>query len=389
MLWPVPTPRRPGDPHPPGRGLAQPTAILAALALPLLLVSARTARAAQRPASPAPTTPTPPKPGTPTPTTPPTTSTGTTTSPTSGPTSTRPSDTTTSGATTSPSNTPGAATSPSNTPGATTSPSTTPGAATSPSSGATTSPSNTPGVVTSPTEAGPSPDATRRTGLTVFPDGDAPTPASPATPDTTPDTTADAPAPGPTAAPPAQPSARVPARKPPRVDGPYIGGTLAAGGSFARVNNFPTPDPLSGGTASLRVGEAIYPWMTIGLEITGTWANRFADPTQRLLQGAALIDLGFLPVPRIPLSLHVGFGAGGGAVRQADRTARSGFGGAVFSGAVRYEIFPLAARKRPTRGGGFSLGPELGWLGFTPAAKGRPMSNTVYIGLFMGFYFGS
>ena len=69
-----------------------------------------------------------------------------------------------------------------------------------------------------------------------------------------------------------------PASKPPRVDGPYIGGTIAAGGSFVRVNNFPTPDPFSGGTASLRVGQAIYPWMTIGLEVTGSWANRFADP---------------------------------------------------------------------------------------------------------------
>jgi len=183
--------------------------------------------------------------------------------------------------------------------------------------------------------------------------------------------------------------AGTPASKPPRVDGPYFGGTIAAGGSFLRVNNFPTPDPLSGGTASLRVGQAIYPWMTIGLEITGSWANRFADPRQRLLQGGVLIDFGFLPVPRIPLSFHVGFGAGGGAVRQAGRSARSGFGGAVFTGAVRYEIFPLAARKRPRRGGGFSLGPELGWLGFTPAAAGRPMSNTIYIGLFMGFYFGS
>ncbi len=129
--------------------------------------------------------------------------------------------------------------------------------------------------------------------------------------------------------------------------------------------------------------------MTIGLEVAGSYALRAADPRQRLWQGAVLIDFGFLPVPRIPLSLHVGFGAGGGAVRQAGRSARSGFGGAAFTGAVRYEIFPLAARKRPRRGGGFSLGPELGWLGFTPAAKGRPMSNTVYIGLFMGFYFGT
>lgn len=219
-----------------------------------------------------------------------------------------------------------------------------------------------------------------------------PAPASPA-PARSPDP-ATAPTPTTTTATPtsgATPAAevRTPASKPPRVDGPYIGGTIAAGGSFVRVNNFETPDPMSGTTAGLRFGQAIYPWMTIGLAITGSFAKRFAEPSQRLLQGAVLVDFGFLPVPRIPLSLHVGFGAGGGAVREAGRPARSGFGGAVFTGAVRYEIFPLAARKRPRRGGGFSLGPELGWLGFTPAAKGRPMSNTVYIGLFLGFYFGS
>ncbi len=208
--------------------------------------------------------------------------------------------------------------------------------------------------------------------MTPAPEGPSPAPAATAT--------VDAPA---TAGP------VVAATRPPRVDGPYIGASVGFGESFARVNNFATPNPLSGGTMGLRFGEAIYPWMTIGLEITGTWANRFADPRQRLLQGAALVDFGFLPVKRLPLSLHVGFGAGGGAVREAGRAARSGFGGAVFSGAVRYEIFPLADRKRPRRGGGFSLGPELGWVGFTPAAKGRPMSNTIYLGLFMGFYFGS
>ena len=202
--------------------------------------------------------------------------------------------------------------------------------------------------------------------------------------------TAEGPANAPAAeAPPAEP---IPAATPvrvPRVDGVYIGGTLAFSESFARVNNFPTPNPFAGATPSLRVGQAICPWMTIGIQVTGTFANRFADPRQRLFQGSAIIDFGFLPVPRIPLSLRVGFGAGGGAVRQDGIAARSGFGGAVFTGAVRYEVFPLAARKRPRRGGGFSLGPELGWIGFTPAAKGRPMSNTVYLGLFMAFYFGS
>jgi hypothetical protein len=255
-------------------------------------------------------------------------------------------------------------------------------------------PTTTPPVATTP--ATPAPATPEVAPPEVAPPEVAPVPTPPAPPPTS-EAPANSPAPAPAATPPVSPPpadttgalAGTPGTRPPRVDGPYFGGTIAAGGTFARVNNFPTPDPLSGGTASLRVGQAIYPWMTIGLEVTGSLAKRFADPSQRVLQGAVLIDFGFLPVPRIPLSLHVGFGAGGGAVRQADRTARSGFGGAVFTGAVRYEIFPLAARKRPRRGGGFSLGPELGWLGFTPAAAGRPMSNTIYIGLFMGFYFGS
>lgn len=269
-----------------------------------------------------------------------------------------------------------------------------------------TTPATTPPAVSSPavtassTPALPTPSSSPVSAPPASPSsppGNSPavssTPALPPSPPAPTSATAEAPASGPVATlPPAETTgalAGTPASKPPRVDGPYFGGTIAAGGSFVRVNNFPTPDPLSGGTASLRVGQAIYPWMTIGLELTGSWANRFADPRQRLLQGGAVIDFGFLPVPRIPLSLHVGFGAGGGAVRETGRTARSGFGGAMFTGAVRYEIFPLAARKRPRRGGGFSLGPELGWLGFTPAAAGRPMSNTIYIGLFMGFYFGS
>ena len=222
-------------------------------------------------------------------------------------------------------------------------------------------------------------------------------PAEPAAPATTAEPAAPAPAePTPTepatadlpVAAAAVAPASVPVR-PPRVDGPYLGLTLGASASLVRVNNFTTPNPLLGSAAGLRFGEAILPWMTIGVELAGTWGYRFADPRQRLLQGAFLIDFGFLPSRKLPLSLHVGFGAGGGAVRQADRSARSGFGGAVFTGSVRYEIFPLADRKRPNRGGGFSLGPELGWLGFTPAARGRPMSNTFYLGLFVGFYFGS
>ncbi len=357
MLCPVPTPRRPGDPHARGRGPGHVTATLVALGI---VTAAPVAAAAvddtshqtidcfvqvidsSPAAAPSPTGPSVASPGPTAPTTPTSPATApTSTSPTTAPTSTSPAPTT---------------------------------APTSTSPAPTTAPTSTsPAPTTAPASTSPAP--------TTAPASTSPataTPTSAATPATTPATAS-------------KPAAeiRTPASKPPRVDGPYIGGMVGGGGSFARVNNFETPDPMPGGSLALRFGQAIYPWMTIGLGITGTLARRFAEPSQRLLQGAVLVDFGFLPVPRIPLSLHVGFGAGGGAVREAGRSARSGFGGAVFTGAVRYEIFPLAARKRPRRGGGFSLGPELGWLGFTPAAKGRPMSNTVYLGLFMGFYFGS
>jgi len=181
-----------------------------------------------------------------------------------------------------------------------------------------------------------------------------------------------------------QPPAELP--KPPRVDGPYLGAIAYAPASFVRVRDLDTSGLFPGIGGSVRIGESVLPWLTVGLEVTGSLAYHNG---QRLGQGALIVDFGLLPVPRIPLSIHLGFGVGGGAVRQKGVEGRSGFGGAVFKGAVRYDIFPLAARKRPRRGGGFSLGPELGWIGFTPAVAGRPMSNTIYLGLGAGFYFGS
>lgn len=257
-------------------------------------------------------------------------------------------------------------------------------ATTEPAPAATPTPTPTPAPTDAPTSA-PAPTPTAAPAATAAPS----TPAPPADPAPAPTTTPEGPTNAPAAATSPEPTPVAAPVRPPRVDGTYLGGVLGFAESFARVNNFPTPNPFSGTSGGLRFGQAILPWLTIGMQITGTLGYRAADPRQRLLQGAALVDFGFLPVPRIPLSLRVGFGAGGGGVREDGVAARSGFGGAVFTGAVRYEFFPLAARKRPKRGGGFALGPEIGWIGFTPAAKGRPMSNTVYLGLFMGFYFGS
>ena len=173
---------------------------------------------------------------------------------------------------------------------------------------------------------------------------------------------------------------------PPRVDGIYVGLTAYLPLSFARVRNLETPGVYVGPGGSFRAGEVVYPWMTIGIELTGELAYQ---SNQRMGQGAFLVDIGFLPVPKRPLSLHVGLGIGGGAIREDGVEGRKGYGGAAFKAAARYEFFPLAKTFRAKRGGGFGLGPEVGWLGFTPAAAGRPMSNTVYLGLTTTYYFGS
>ncbi|MEZ4381473.1 MAG: hypothetical protein R3A79_08990 [Nannocystaceae bacterium] len=218
--------------------------------------------------------------------------------------------------------------------------------------------------------------------------------APPTQPDPDPDPAPEGPAdeavdaePEPAPAPePAPEGAAGPAIEPPRVDGPYVGVTPFVPMTFARVRNLDADGVFVGPGGSARAGEAVFPWMTIGVELTGSLGYK---PAQRVGQGALLIDVGFLPMPKRPLSLHVGFGVGGGAVREDGVEGRSGFGGAAFKAAARYEFFPLAKRLRPRRGGGFGLGPELGWIGFTPAAAGRPMSNTLYLGLATTYYFGS
>lgn len=178
--------------------------------------------------------------------------------------------------------------------------------------------------------------------------------------------------------------------KPPRIDGPWVGAVGYGTTAFVRVNDLDTSGAFGGVGGAVRGGQMVLPWFGLGLQLGGAVAVRSAtEARQRTWMGTLLVDLQFVPVPRIPLSLRTSFGFGGGAVRQAGVPAREGFGGAMFSGAIRYELFPGAMRYRPDRGGGFGLGPELGWVGATPAAPGRPMASFVYLGLSGNFYFGS
>lgn len=181
------------------------------------------------------------------------------------------------------------------------------------------------------------------------------------------------------------------APKPPRIDGPYLGAVMFGGLGLLRLNNLDTDGPFvaMGGTVS--VGQMVFPWLGLGLHGGGGGGVRSQDGArQRLGQGHIGMEFRFVPLPqRLPLSLAASFGFGGGAVRQAGVDGRSGFGGAQFGVSARYEWFPGAHRYRATRGGGLGLGPQVGWTGFTPAAKGRPMSNVFYVGLATTFYFGS
>jgi hypothetical protein len=178
--------------------------------------------------------------------------------------------------------------------------------------------------------------------------------------------------------------------KPPRIDGAWLGIVGHATTAFVRVNNLETRGAFAGFGGAVRGGQMVLPWFGLGLQLGGAVGVRSEmEARQRVWMGTLLVDLQFVPVPRIPLSLRTSFGFGGGAVRQAGVLDREGFGGAMFSGAVRYELFPGVMRYRPDRGGGLGLGPELGWVGATPAAPGRPMANFIYLGLSGNFYFGS
>lgn len=172
---------------------------------------------------------------------------------------------------------------------------------------------------------------------------------------------------------------------PPRFDGPYVGVVAFGTVNFPSLTNLETPSPLIGTTGFIQAGDAVFPWMSIGIAAGGgaAWAGN-----QQMFEGALLVEFGFVPLIRYPFSIRAGFGFGGGAVSEPD-VPRGGFGGALFKGSARYEFFPLAERKRAARGGGWAIGPELGWLGATPAGPGQPFVNTLLLGLSTSFYFGS
>ncbi|KIG17239.1 hypothetical protein DB30_03552 [Enhygromyxa salina] len=175
--------------------------------------------------------------------------------------------------------------------------------------------------------------------------------------------------------------------QPPRISGTYFGMTIWPALSWAYSPNLPVPHSMAlpGGGGSLRLGQAVFPWMTIGLDASGGFY--FGQHTF-FMKGGLLVELGFYPVPRYPFSFRGGFGFGAGLITDDRTDERGGVGGPRFMGSVRYEFFPNAERTRPRRPGGWVVGPELGWRGFTPAAKGRPMSNTLLLGIWFGYYWG-
>jgi hypothetical protein len=153
------------------------------------------------------------------------------------------------------------------------------------------------------------------------------------------------------------------------------------------INDVDTPSPFFGSGFAFRTGDAVFEWMTIGLEVMGAFGRSGANGGQADAGGQLLIDFGFYPKPRHPLSLRAAFGFGGGRVTQNDG-ATSGYGGAAFRAALRYEFFPRANKYRPQTGGGMGLGPELAYLVNPPVRAGGPMANTIYLALTFTWYRG-
>jgi hypothetical protein len=177
----------------------------------------------------------------------------------------------------------------------------------------------------------------------------------------------------------------------PRISGTYFGMTVWPGLAWASSPNQEVDQsaPIPGGGGALRLGQAVFPWMTIGLDASGGF---YFDRHRFFTKGGLLVELGFYPVPRYPFSIRGGFGFGAGLLLDDRAEVKGGVGGPRFMGAVRYEFFPGAERKRPRKPGGWVVGPELGWRGFTPAAglggKVKSMSNLVMLGIWFGYYWG-
>jgi hypothetical protein len=185
-----------------------------------------------------------------------------------------------------------------------------------------------------------------------------------------------------------EPDPRAPGERTPRISGTYFGMTIWPGLAWAYSPNLGDIDQsavIAGGGGALRLGQAVFPWMTIGLDASGGF---YFNRHRFFTKGGLLVELGFYPVPRYPFSLRGGFGFGAGLILDDRAEEKGGVGGPRFMGSVRYEFFPHAERRRPRKPGGWVVGPEIGWRGFTPAAKGRPMSNTILLGVWFGYYWG-
>jgi hypothetical protein len=180
--------------------------------------------------------------------------------------------------------------------------------------------------------------------------------------------------------------AAIPVR-PPRISGTYLGMSIWPGMSWAYSPNLAIDQSrvIPGGGGALHLGQAVFPWMTLGIDASGGF---YFTRDTLFMEGGLLVELGFYPVPRYPFSLRGGFGFGAGLILDDRVDNRGGVGGARFMGALRYEFFPKAERKRPDKAGGWTVGPELAWRGFPPAGKDRPMSHTILLGLYFGFYWG-
>ena len=171
----------------------------------------------------------------------------------------------------------------------------------------------------------------------------------------------------------------VAAQKPPRLSGPYLGLSLMGTVTGARVNRFGTDTPFAGGGGFLRFGQFVLPWFGLGLSVGGTGASpRTRAPAMSLSARAVCSSTSSSsPHPSASRASASAPASASVAERSPKKASRAAAATAVpLRRRHPLRLLPRRQRYRATKAGGFGIGPELGWLGFTPAAGRRPMSNT-------------
>jgi hypothetical protein len=154
---------------------------------------------------------------------------------------------------------------------------------------------------------------------------------------------------------------------------------------WADTVDIPRTTFMAGPSFNLRLGEMVFPWLALGLQMGGGAAR---NDRAKYSYGHLMIESGIYPFAPVPISLRLATGIGFGSMRDERWPDRFGVGGATMRGGLRYEFFPLASRFRPKRAGGWSIAPELAAVVTPGRGAGRAAIYGAELSVWTAYYFG-